>query len=152
MRIFTTKRVNRQVRVLDYTQGEVWSEALKYSRAAIIVSNISTVQGITAAQIAWFKGILLPGLAANGDSVGYWEDLLKLNVMPDQFALVTTKTKNGEFEHLPSITSLSKSEMNELIVGSVAFLRDEDNKDPRSGERYGKTFHWVTLPDPELRK
>lgn len=151
--IFTTRRTpDGEVAILDAKQAEIMAEAGKFKRAAIIVSSISTVLGITPAQIAWFKGILLPGLAANGDSVGYWEDLLKLKVMPDQFAPMTVKTKNGEFEEiLPSITSLSKGEMNELITGSVAYLRDESNRDQRNGKLFGTMHHWVTLPDKDLR-
>ena len=147
-RIFTTEHIDDehgepQLAVRDATFGDILDEARKYAHAAITVENASGLGPITYAQIKWLKGILLAGLSANGDSVGYWEDKLKLAVMPDQFAPIITKTENGEFEHLPSIKILNKSEMGEFIVGSVAHLHNE--------ELYGDEFLWVTLPAPELR-
>ena len=144
VRIFTTSRTPDGEVSTSAPVAAIIAEAGKFKRAAIIVTSISDVLPITKAQIAWFKGILLPGLAANGDSVGYWEDLLKLKVMPDQFAPMTVRTENGEFpDTIPSITILSKAEMNELIVGSVAHLHNEDI--------YGDTYLWVSLPAKELR-
>lgn len=144
VRIFTTERTpDGEVAIHDAKQAEIMAEAGKYSRAAIIVENLSGREDITYAQIKWFKGVLLAGLSPTGDSVGYWEDFLKLKVMPDQFARIPITTKNGEFITLPSIKILSKAEMNELIVGSVAHLRDESI--------YGDLFWWVTLPSKELR-
>ena len=144
IRQFITTYIDDQLAIRNATFAEVLDEARKYAHAVITVENASGVSPITYAQIKWFKGILLAKLAEDtGESIGYWEDLLKLNVMPDKFAWTSTKTPNGEFEHLPSITILNKSEMGEMIVGCVAHLRDET--------KYGTKFHWVTLPDPELR-
>jgi hypothetical protein len=144
MRIFTTKHVGDEVGIRNARWGDIKTEASKYSEAVITVENASGVGPITYAQIKWIKGILLTQLSSiTGESMSYWEDILKLKVMPDKFALVTTKTENAEITHLPSITILTKAEAGEFIVGSVAHLRDESV--------YGQTFNWVLLPDPELR-
>ena len=143
-RIFTTKRIEGEVAVQGATQAEIMAEAGQYSRAAITVERADGLKCWTPQQRHWWKGILLPQLSKHtGDSVGYWEDLLKLKVMPDEFAPVITKTENGEFEHLPSITILNRNQMREKIEGAVAQMRDETI--------YCYKFHWVILPDPELR-
>lgn len=152
IRIFTTRRFEEtgEVAVIGAKQAEIIAEAGKYKHAAIIVENLSGLGPITNAQKRWIKGILLAQLViATGESIGYWEDILKLKVMPDKFAPVTTKTENAEIIHLPSITILTKAEAGEFIVGSVAYLRDEQQE--LKGKRFGDTFHWVMLPDPELR-
>ena len=148
-RIFTTAHIDDQLAVNNATFGDILDEARKYAYATITVENASGLGPITYAQIKWIKGILLAGLTANGDSVGYWEDILKLKVMPDKFARITTQTENAEITHLPSIAILTKAEAGEFITGSVAYLRDEQQV--LKGKRFGDTFHWVTLPAPELR-
>lgn len=42
-------------------------------------------QFITYQQIKWGKGILLPALSENGESVFTWELRLKLAILPDEF-------------------------------------------------------------------
>lgn len=150
MRQFITTHVDDQLAVQNATFADIHDEARKFPHAAITVENASGVGPITYAQIKWIKGILLTQLAINtGDSKGYWEDVLKLKVMPDEFARITTKTENAEVVHVPSITILTKAEAGEFITGAVAYLRDEQQS--LKGKRFGNTFHWVTLPAPELR-
>lgn len=95
---------------------------------------------ISYQQIKWWKGVLLPALANDsGDSVEYWETLLKLTVMPDDFTPYYVPIKKQVFPVMPSINKLSVKKMNQLIEGSVAKCHE-----------LGLT--WVTLPDSELRK
>lgn len=95
---------------------------------------------ISYQQIKWWKGVLLPALAKDsGDSVEYWETLLKLTVMPDDFTPYYVPIKKQVFPVIPSINKLSVKKMNQLIEGSVAKCHE-----------LGLT--WVTLPDSELRK
>jgi hypothetical protein len=144
MLIVTTKHFEGQLVTQGGTFADIHAEADKFARAAITVENATGLECWTPQQRKWWKGILLPQLSHDtGDSMGHWEDLLKLGVMPDQFAWMNKKTENGEFEHLPSILILNRKEMREMIEGSVAYLRDE--------KRYGTKFHWVTLPDEDLR-
>ena len=95
---------------------------------------------ISYQQIKWWKGVLLPALAKDsGDSVEYWETLLKLTVMPDDFTPYYVPIKKQVFPVIPSINKLSVKKMNQLIEGSVA-------------KCYELGLTWVTLPDSELRK
>ena len=89
-------------------------------------------------QIRWWKGVLLPKLAENGDSVGWWETTLKLAVMPDEFVPYYIPIGKQVFPIIPSITILGKKKMNQMIEGAVAKCHE-----------YG--LLWVTLPDKELR-
>jgi hypothetical protein len=95
---------------------------------------------ISYQQIRWWKGILLPALSKDqGETVGWWETRLKLEVMPDEFAPVIIKIQGHNHEVIPSITKLSIKKMNQLIEGSVDKCRE-----------WG--LEWVTLPATELRK
>ncbi len=152
MRIFTTKRIEGEVAVIGATRLEIMAEAGQYLRAAIIVESADGLRCWTPHQRKWWKGILLPGLAdQTGYSVGYWENELKLGVMPDQFQPITTTIDGHEHDHLESITILNRKEMREMIEGSVAYLRDEKRYNKRLQKRFGTMFHWLTLPDKELR-
>ncbi len=93
---------------------------------------------ITRQQVKWWKGVLLPALANDsGHSKGWWELKLKLTVLPDEFTPEVIPTKSGEKIWIyPSITSLSRNKMGELIEGAV-------------GVCHGWGFSWVTLPDKE---
>jgi len=144
MRTFTTKRIEGEVAVIGATQAEIMAEAGQYSRAAITVERADGLECWTPQQRKWWKGILLPKLAeSTGDSMGYWENELKLGVMPDEFHLMFSNIDGRNHRHVPSILILNRKEMREMIEGSVAYLRDE--------KRYGTQFDWVTLPDEELR-
>jgi hypothetical protein len=95
---------------------------------------------ISYQQIKWWKGVLLPALAKDsGDSVEYWETLLKTQVMPDEFTPFYVPIGKQIFPVIPSINKLSVKKMNQMIEGSVAKCHE-----------LGLT--WVTLPDSELRK
>lgn len=95
---------------------------------------------ITQQQTAWWKAILLPALVKdNGDTLDVWENKLKVSVMPDEFATKTMTVNGHDYPYIPSITILTRQQMNTLIEGSVAKLHE-----------WG--FSWVTLPDAELRK
>ena len=106
---------------------------------------LSPAKYISDRQIKWWKGVLLPALEAyTGNTVIYWENKLKLNVMPIEFKPRAYMYEGEAFAYIPSITILSIKKMNLLMVGSVDHLRDE--------LIYGDKFQWVTLPDSELRK
>lgn len=100
---------------------------------------LTPLEYISYQQIKWWKGVLLPALSKDsGDSVEYWETKLKLAVLPDEFAPQTVAVGNKEYQIIPSITSLSKKKMNQLIEGSVAKCHELD-------------LLWVTLPDTDLK-
>ena len=100
---------------------------------------LSPAEYHTDQQRRWWKGVLLPALASDtGESVSIWEARLKLSVMPDEFAVVYITVQDKPYATIPSIATLGKRKMGELMEGSVAILRE-----------WG--FEWVTLPDPELR-
>lgn len=95
---------------------------------------------ISYQQIKFWKGVLLPALSKDsGDSVEYWETLLKTQVMPDEFTPYYVPIGKQVFPIIPSINKLSVKKMNQLIEGSVAKCHE-----------LGLT--WVTLPESELRK
>lgn len=153
MRIFKTRIIEDQLAVDNATFADILDEARKYAHGAIVVENLSGLESITYAQIKWWKGILLSRLAIEtGYSVGYWENELKLGVMPDQFQPITTTIDGHKHDHLESIKILTRGEMREMIEGSVAYLRDEKRYNKRLEKRFGPMFHWLVLPDPELRK
>ncbi len=121
--------------------GKIW-EVCKPGGA---IKVLDPLEYITYQQIKWLKGVLLPALSNDtGDSVAVWEARLKRNVMPDDFLPTVVQDGTNVYITLPSITTLGKRKMGELIGGSVDHLRDENI--------YGDKFHWVTLPCKELRK
>lgn len=110
---------------------------------------LSPKKYISAQQIKWWKGVLLPALEKDaGFTELWWENHLKLNVMPVEFAPKSYEYGGETFVYIPSITILSVKKMNLLIVGSVDYLRGKED-DPDDN---GKGFSWVTLPDVSLRK
>ena len=91
-------------------------------------------------QRKFWKGILLPALSKDtGDSIAWWEAELKTKVMPDDFKPIFVDIDGETFATIPSITTLSKKKMNQMVEGSVAYCRDECG------------LQWVTLPDSSLR-
>ena len=144
VKIYTTSRTPEGEVSTSAPVAEIIAEAGKYLRAAIIVEPADGIKRWTPQQRKWWQGILLAKLAEfTGDSKGYWENELKLGVMPDVFHLICSHIDGRDHRHVPSITILNRKEMREMIEGSVAYLRDE--------KRYGTKFHWVTLPDKDLR-
>ena len=126
--------------VFKATREEIWSECKKGGAFKIL----SPAELITEGQRNWWKGILLKKLAEDtGDSVQYWESTLKLEVMPDVFALHYIPHGKQVIGIIPPITILSMKKMNELMEGSVAHLHET---------KYGDKFLWVTMPDADLRK
>jgi len=115
------------------------SALLKECVAGGALQVLSPLEYISYQQIKWWKGVLLPALSKDsGDSIEYWETKLKLAVMPDEFAPKTVAVGNKEYQIIPSITSLSKKNMNQLIEGSVAKCHELG-------------LLWVTLPDSNLK-
>ena len=123
----------------------IQTEAAKHHRAKITVENYSEAKEWSEQQRKWWKGVLLPALAKDtGDSLASWETRLKLAVLPDDFQPEVACIDGIDYTYIPSIAGLSIKKMNLMVEGSVAHLRDENI--------YGDHFHWVTLPDKELRK
>jgi len=135
--IFITQKID------DVAAGDwpgIETEAAKYHRAKIEVTSYSEAAEWSEQQRKWWKGILLPALKKDtGDTIDYWETLLKLTVLPDDFTPITTIINGREYVHVPSVNELSMTKMNLLIERSVAKCHD-----------WG--LMWVTLPDKELRK
>jgi len=142
---FITNQIEGEAAVRDGKWDDIKAAAGKHRRSRVTVENWSEAREWSDRQRKWWKGVLLPGLAKfTGDSVGYWENKLKLAVMSDDFQPVITKVDNAVYVHLESITKLGCKKMNEMVEGSVAHLRDD--------QIYGNTFHWVTLPNKNKRK
>lgn len=113
--------------------------------AVLDASEVESGLGWSDAQRKWWKGQLLPSLAAcTGNTVDWWETRLKLQVMPDEFQPITTVIDGEEHTHLESIKKLTREQMTEMVTGSVAHLRDETI--------YGKIFQWVVWPNPDKKK
>ncbi len=141
---FITRTIDGLAAVEDATWRQIEAEAATHRRSRIIVESFSEDAEWSEHQRAWWKGILLPALAADtGDSVEYWEAVLKLAVMPDEFKFITVTVDGSDFTYLPSITILGMKKMNLMIKGSVSHLRDE--------KIYHDKFLWVTEPRKELR-
>lgn len=142
---FVTNKIEGVAAVQDGKWDDVHAEAAKHQRSRVTVENWSEAREWSDRQRKWWKGVLLPSLSkATGDSVAYWENKLKLNVMPDEYQPIITQVDNAVYVHLESITKLGAKKMNEMVEGSVAHLRDD--------QIYGDTFQWVTLPDKTKRK
>lgn len=145
MPVFITNTIDGVAAVEDNTWEDVQGEAAKHRRSKVTVESYSEDAEWSDHQRKWWKGILLPALAEDtGDSIAYWESVLKLAVMPDDFQFITIYVEAKEITYLPSITILGMTKMNQMVKGSVAHLRDD--------RIYGKKFHWVTEPRRELRK
>ncbi len=144
MPAFITNTIDGIAAVQDKTWDDVQVEAAKHHRSKVTVESYSEAAEWSDQQRKWWKGVLLPALAQTGDSIEYWETRLKLAVMPDDFQPVTIVIDGKLYKYIPSITTLGMKKMNLMVEGSVAHLRDE--------RIYGDEFHWVTLPDKELRK
>ena len=142
---FITNRIDGVAAVEDKTWEDIQVEAAKHRRSKVSVESYSEDAEWSDQQRKWWKGVLLPALAEyTGDSIAYWEAVLKLAVMPDDFQFITVSVEGKEITYLPSITILGMTKMNLMVKDSVAHLRDD--------RIYGKKFHWVTEPRRELRK
>ncbi len=94
----------------------------------------------TDQQRNWWKGILLPALENDtGEARQQWEMRLKFAVMPDDFSIQIINVNGLDIASVPSITTLGKRKMSELIDGSIRQLHV-----------WG--FGWVEHPDPERRR
>ena len=141
---FITKKIEGEAAVQDGKWDDIKAEAAKHHRSKVTVQDWSEAREWSEQQRKWWKGILLPKIVDfTGDSLAYWETKLKLAVLPDDFQPVDTTIDQVIYTYVPSITTLGIKKMNQMVEGSVAHLRDD--------QIYGDTFHWVTLPDKELR-
>jgi hypothetical protein len=142
---FITNKIEGHAAVEDGKWDDIEVAAAKHRRSRITVENWTEEREWSDRQRKWWKGVLLPSLAeSTGDSLAYWENKLKLAVLPDDFKPIGVQVDVSYFFYLPSITTLGIKKMNIMVEGSVAHLRDE--------KIYGDVFHWVTLPDRDLRK
>ena len=150
---FITRTVDGLAAVDDATWEKIQAEAATHRRSKVVVESYSEDAEWSDQQRKWWKGILLPGLADfTGDSVAYWEAVLKLAVMPDEFRFITVIVDGTQFTYLPSITELGMKKMNQMVKGAVAHLRDEKIYGTKLVD--GKevpVFDWVTEPRKELR-
>ena len=142
---FITKAYDGVPAIADATWQDVIDEAGKHRRSRIVVEDYSEAKEWSHQQRKWWKGVLLPALEMfTGDSQSYWEAVLKLAVMPDEFQFVKVVVDGATFTYLPSITILGQAKMNQMVKGAVAHLRDE--------KIYHDKFLWVTEPRKDLRK
>lgn len=116
------------------------TEFLNQCEPGSVIQLLTPEEYLGLQQIRWWKGVLLPALAKDtGDSIEQWETRIKLAVMPDDFKPEIYEIQGQLCARIPSITTLGKRKMNQMIEGAVAYCRDECG------------LLWVTLPDPELR-
>ena len=145
MTTFITKTYDGVPAIEDATWQDVLDAAGKHRRSKVVVEDYSEAKEWSDQQRKWWKGVLLPALAKDtGDSIEYWEAVLKLAVMPDDFQFITVMVCNQKITYLPSITILGQKKMNEMVKGAVAHLREE--------KIYHGKFLWVSEPRKELRK
>lgn len=122
---FITNKFDDQAAVQDGTWEDIQKFAAKFKRARITVESYSEAAELSLQQIRWFKGVLLPALSKDtGDTVLYWENYLKITVMPEEFGATTVKINGKLFGMLPSISKLSISKMNLFIPAVVEHLRE----------------------------
>ena len=100
---------------------------------------IDPLEAHTSRQRAWYKGICLPGLAENGDSVFFWDHKLKSEcnglelLNRETFALM-----DGSIVGRLTTVGVSKSRMTQFIESILTWAMDND---------------WpVNPPDADLRK
>ena len=136
-RKFTTQRLNGEA-ATDWHSIHV--EAAKHEQGIIEVRALTSDDlELSDGQRKWWKGILIPSLATStGHTERWWENELKLKVMPEEFQPTSKIIDGHEHWYLPSITKLSMERMNVLIVSTVKYLND-------------RGFDWVELPD-ELKR
>ena len=145
MSVYITNKIDGQAAVRDATWENIQCDAANHRRSRVTVESWSEDMDWSEQQRKWWKGVLLPALEKDtGDSVLYWESVLKLVVLPDDFQFQTITVCGKDISLLPSIKTLGMKKMNEMIKGSVAHLRDE--------RIYGDKFLWVTEPRRELKK
>lgn len=137
---FITRKVDNAAAVDNGTWDDIQAEAASHWRSRVTVESFSEEAEWSEQQRRWWKGVLLPVLAKDsGNSVAYWEKMLKRNVMPDDFPILTDIVDGEVIKSIPSVNTLSMKKMNTLIEGSVEQCHE-----------WG--FTWVTLPDSDLRK
>ncbi len=148
---FITNKIDSDAAVENGTWEDIQAEAATHRRSRVIVESYSEEAEWSDQQRKWWKGVLLPALAEHtGSSEAYWETKLKLAVLPDDFQPKSTTVNGVLYNYVPSVSKLPMKKMNLLIVGSVDHLRN--GVDEKDKSLYGDYFHWVTLPDKELRK
>ena len=121
------------------------TEILSTCKVGGALKTLSPNEYITDQQRKWWKGVLLKHLSEDtGESVHWWETRLKIAVIPDKFQPEMIAYGKQVLPFVPSITILSKNQMNEIIEGAISHLHD--------GKIYGDQFLSYTLPDRTLRK
>jgi hypothetical protein len=118
----------------------IQAEAGKHHRALVHVEACSESRQLSLQQIRWIKGILLPALAENGESVLVWENRLKVSIMPEKF-IYACIVDGVAYNCIHSITILNIKETNQFMEQAVELLRNPPYD-----------FKWVTLPDKLKRK
>ena len=137
---YFTHKIDGQAALENATWDDIQKEAAKHRRSRIVVESYSEAKQMSLQQIRFWKGVLLPALSkSSGDSIAWWENYLKLEILPDDFQPIECCIDGNWFRYLPSITSLSITKANQLVEGSVDHLRN-------------RGFMWVTLPDKLKRK
>ena len=136
---FITHKVDDNAAVENGTWDDIQAKAASHRRSRVTVESYTEEAEWSKQQRRWWKGVLLPALTKDsGNSIAYWEKMLKVNVLPDDFPITTDIIDGDEIKSIPSVNTLSMKKMNILIEGSVEKCHE-----------WG--FEWVTLPDPKLR-
>lgn len=139
MSTYITNTIEGQAAVQDGKWDDVQTEAAKHRRSKITVESYTGAKEWSDQQRKWWKGILLPSLVdATGDSLEYWETTLKLAVQPEIFKPVGVVVNGVGYTYMKSIKILNMHQMNFMVTGSVAHLREYPE--------YKGMFQWVTEP------
>jgi hypothetical protein len=135
----------KSIKVMSIDNGQpLFDKPIKELFKDCVVGSVLRImtpaEHISYQQIKWWKGVLLPALSENGESVFTWETRLKIAIMPDEFKPEIIVVNNKECVMIPSIRDLGIKKMNQLIEGSVTYCQNILGLD------------WVKLPDINLRK
>ena len=116
-----------------------WTEIVSQFKVGGALAVLDPLEAHTARQRAWYKGICLPGLAENGDSVFFWDHKLKSEcnglelLNRETFALM-----DGSIVGRLTTVGVSKSRMTQFIESILTWSQKND---------------WPVLPpDEDLRK
>lgn len=140
MKEFLVNRVGGEPIPIGWDWQDLQTYAVQFPSALITVEKYSEAKRISLQQLRWWKGILLPALSQNGETISQWETRLKLAVLPDDFNPQMVMVDRLAVNFIPSVSILSCVKASILVEGSVAHCRDECG------------LQWVTLPDPLKRK
>ena len=136
---FLTQTLDQVPEVINGSWQDVIDASAEFKNGIVKVEKYERAKEISLQMIRWWKGVLLPALSKEtGNSISWWETMIKLNVNPDYFKPFVVTVNGMAVTVLPSIANMPLKQALALVEGSVEWLHDNG-------------FLWVTLPASELR-